>query len=166
MNASSRRLAGTGEPPDADARAAYDRAVQLLARRARSRVEVASDLERHGVDRACVAATLSRLDAERLLDDTLVGEAILREATRRGRGPGWVALHLDKRGVERHVRASVLEQSRATARTLAVAALAAEGGVTCASDRAQIERVCRRLARRGFDADLIRAILNLDEGWE
>jgi len=139
---------------------AWRRALAWLQQRPYSEAELRRRLRRHGVPDTAVAATLERLRSLGLLDDRAFAELLVR-SRRRGRPRG-------RRALEAELRARGIDE------TTARAALAAEGGdeldaarraaarwrPRAHEDRTRARRrLAQYLARRGFDAGIIQAVV-------
>ena len=140
----------------------YDRALNMLASRARSSVELARALVRKGAERPIVERAIARLLEQGLLDDTAFAQSFARakvlgahQSRRR------VQQHLARKGVDRSVSdaaiAVVFEEEGVDQRGL-VEAAARKKLRTLAGQEPVVRR--RRLygflARRGYDGDDIR----------
>lgn len=165
--APGRSVAGR-EERIADAAAAlrtYDRALALLAFRARSSAELARALGRKGEERRHVERAIEKLTAQGLLDDAHFAQAFARaRLVGAGHSRRRIQGELARRGVAREVgeRAieTVLEEEEidqhavveevARRRLRALASL--EPGV-------RRRRLHGFLARRGYDLDVIRAVM-------
>ncbi len=79
---------------------AYQKALQLIALRPRSSVEVQQRLVRHGFDDVIIADTLARLQENRLLDDAAFARLwVENRSTFRPRGRRMLALELRQKGI-------------------------------------------------------------------
>lgn len=143
----------------------YDRALRMLASRARARAELRRLLLRKGEPAEYVDAALERLVAARLLDD----EAFARQFTRsrsagRGASRRRIQQELDRRGVARATAdgaiAAVYEEEQIDEGDVAVQAARKRLRSLSGLDPAvRNRRLFAFLARRGYDsADIRRAI--------
>ena len=143
----------------------YDRALRMLASRARARAELRRLLLRKGEPAEYVDAALERLVAARLLDD----EAFARQFTRsrsagRGTSRRRIQQELDRRGVARATAdgaiAAVYEEEQIDEGDVAVQAARKRLRSLAGLDPAvRNRRLFAFLARRGYDsADIRRAI--------
>lgn len=149
----------------------YDRALDALARRARSRQDLGRWLAQRAFTSAEIEPVLDRLEALGLLDDRAfaLGFARSRLGAGRGYGPRRVAAELARKGVSRPLVDEVLAELRRERE--------ADGGEASGIDQAAQRKmrslaglepeVGRRrlygfLARRGFDAnDILRVLREL-----
>lgn len=147
--------------------ACYDRALDALARRARSR----ADLGRWLRDKDCAAEdiepTLDRLEQLGLLDDRAfaLGFARARLGTSRGFGPRRVAAELARKGVNRRIVEEVLQDLKTDGGPDELQAAQEAAAKKLRSMRAldwavQQRRLYDHLVRRGFGADVVRKVLD------
>lgn len=143
-------------------RKVYDRALNLLAFRARSSAELARSLVRKGEPKELVDRAVSRLQAQGLLDDAAFAESFTRAKLLGARqSKRRVQQGLAKKGVTRDVTdtaiAAVFEQEGVDQR-----AIVEEAARKKVRSLARLEPAVRRrrlyafLARRGYDADDVR----------
>ncbi|HEV2105024.1 MAG TPA: regulatory protein RecX [Candidatus Eisenbacteria bacterium] len=166
----SRARRDPAEPPLADPAAAREAALRLLERTRRTRADLARRLRDKGYAPATVTAVLDRLAEVGLVDDVEFARAYL--AGRWGRRPaGWRRLQQELRvkGVaEADVAAA---RARIEAREGAVDELGtarklaeqARPRYARLEPRAREQRLYALLARRGFDADVIRRALAIPD---
>jgi regulatory protein len=145
---------------------AYDRALNMLAFRARSSSELARSLQRKGEERPHVDWALARLEEQGLLDDAAFARSFARSKVVDGKqSRRRVQQDLARKGVSRRLtdeaidtvfeeeavdqRAIVEEAARKKLRTLA--------GLEPAVQR---RRLYGFLARRGYEIDDIRSVLS------
>lgn len=143
----------------------YDRALNMLAFRARSSKELARSLVQKGEERAHVDVAIEKLTEQGLLDDAQFAEAFTRAKVLGGRqSKRRVQQGLAKKGVAREVSdaaiATVLEEEGVDQRAIVL-----EAARKKLRTLSKLEPMVRRrrlyafLARRGFDIDDIRAAL-------
>lgn len=151
---------------------ARDFALGLLASHARTRAEVATALERRGVDPEIRAQVVERLTGVGLLDDRAVAEAYAERASAR-RGPRAISEALERKGIDPGLAREVAAQQspvavRAAALALARRKLPSWSGLA----RPVVERrLAGLLARRGYPAGTVYAVVRealgeLDGGCE
>jgi regulatory protein len=140
--------------------AAERRALRLIAVRPRSRAELERRMGEWGLSAVAASGVLERLSAIGALDDAVLAAAVVSD--RRARAYGRLRVHADLE------RLRVAPAARAVAATdageeidRARRALAARGAPDPA-DPAGLRRAAGFLARRGFDADTVAAVLGLD----
>jgi regulatory protein len=92
----------------ADANYCEGRALNFLARREHSQLELAQKLQTRGFDAAVVQATLEKLVAKNFLSDQRFAECFTAERVRRGYGPIRIQQELQQRGVSESIIESVL----------------------------------------------------------
>ena len=144
---------------------AYDRALEMLAARGRSRADLRRQLVRKGQPPEAVDEAIERLVARGFLDDDRFARAFVRnKVTGAALGRRRLAQELFRHGVDRRVADMAIDE------------VLGEEGI---DEEALIDRVARRklrslgaldlptrrrrlyafLARRGYDADAIRATM-------
>jgi len=175
----ARRLAGGGlgtgtplAPGELDglrrlavADAAERRALRLIARRPRSRAELAGRLTGWGLDGASADETLDRLERFGLLDDRALAGAVVDQRRRQGHGRLRVAADLERLAVDPDVAAEALAPEAGDEGELARARRELDrrfGGRP--GDPRGVARAAGHLARHGFDADTVAEALGLDPG--
>ena len=143
----------------------YDRALNMLAFRARSSAELARALVQKGEDKDVVARAIERLTEQGLLDDAAFAQAFTRaKVLGANQSKRRVQQGLRKKGVARDVGdaaiAAVFEDERVDQRGLVEQAARKK-----LRTLAKLEPVVQRrrlyafLARRGYDSDDIRAAM-------
>jgi len=157
---------------DAAALATYDRAVNMLAARARSATDLRRQLVRKGEPAPLVDAAIARLQAAGFLDDAAYARAFTRsKALGSGASRRRVQQELTRKGVARDVAdeaiAEVFDEEEidegASLDRLVQKRLRSLGRLDPAvRDR----RLWSFLARRGFDADAIRKAIERATGEE
>lgn len=148
----------------------YDRAVAMLAFRARASKELSRTLVRKGEDRLLVDRALQRLQDQGFLDDAAFARSFTRarvagaqHARRR------VQQELSRKGVAREVAdeaiRTVFDEEGFDQRQLVEDAARKKMRTLASLDPVvQRRRLYAFLARRGFDADDIRAVMGKDLG--
>jgi regulatory protein len=145
----------------AAADAAERRALGLIARRPRSRAELAPRMAAWGLGAEDVAAVLDRLHGLGACDDAALASALV--ADRRAQGHGRLRIQADMRrlgvdpaaGVEPAATTAAAEAARARA-----VLVSRYGGPP--RDPAGIRRAAAFLARRGYDDDAVASALGID----
>lgn len=140
---------------------AYATALGMLARKGRTRAEVAEALRERGAGEAQVSSVLDRLSAQRHLDDAeLAHDEAFTLVDGKGSSPRAAVATLEARGIERTLAASAVEAAlegrseqelceRALERRLRGRALTA----------AAVGREGRALARLGYDEEIVARVL-------
>jgi regulatory protein len=152
---------------------AYTQALTWLARRELSERQVRERLARREFDDESIDAAVTRLKAERALDDRRVALACARSAVRlKGRGRDRVRRSIESLGISRDLaRAAVdevfteIDESALIARALdkrwprAIAASTNKSSDSADSpttiDRRELQRIYQALVRQGFPADRV-----------
>jgi regulatory protein len=162
-----RSVAGLGDAIQLEAARlrTYDRALNLLAFRARSSTELARSLTRKGEEPATIEWALARLREQGLLDDAAFARAFTRARVMGGKqSRRRVEQELTRRGVPRPVGSeaidAVLEEEGVDQRAIVVDAarkkLRSLAGLDPAVRR---RRLYAYLARRGYELDDIREVM-------
>ena len=142
--------------------AAYDRALDLLAFRARSATELRRRLVQKGIEAPRADEAVRRLVANGLVDDRAYAETVVRsKALGGGASRRRVGQELARRGVDRETADAAVAQvwqeenvdQTSAAEGLARKRLGSLRGLDAATRR---RRLYAFLARRGYDADEIR----------
>lgn len=146
--------------------ACFDRALNALASRSRSRSDLARWLRQREFTTGEIEPTLERLEALGLLDDLAFARGFARSrlGTGRGFGPRRVAAELARRGVARAVVDEVFGELRAEGLADETASIELVAGKKWRTMRALEPAVARRrlygfLSRRGFSDAAIRQVL-------
>ena len=143
----------------------YDRALNMLALRARSSSELARSLVRKGEEKAHVDWAIARLLEQGLLDDAAFARALTRSRVVGGkRSRRRVEQELARKGVARSVAGEAIDDvfedeavdQRAIVEEAARKKLRSLAGLEPAVQR---RRLYAFLARRGYDLDDIRAAI-------
>jgi regulatory protein len=149
------------EPQDLDEAACQRTAVELLARREHSRLELARKLAARGYPEATIGAVLDALERSGVLSAGRFIESFVRSRVARGQGPVRIRAELAQRGVEGERADELLgsqdidwhEEVRAVRRK--------RFGTAPPRDFRERARQARFLQYRGFTADQVRAALEL-----
>ncbi len=143
---------------------AYDKALQLLARRDHFRVELEEKLRRKGFGDDEIASAVGRLDELGLLDDEALARRFVEfRAADRGWGPRRLVAELERRGVGHDLAVGAARiddelNERALAVALRRASVLAKPGWWRLPERRA--RLISSLIGRGFAADAARAAVD------
>lgn len=137
------------------------RALRLIARRPRSRAELARRMQAWGLAPASANAVLDRLAAMGMVDDEVLAAAVVSARRERAYGRLRIAADLDRLSVDPDTSAEAAATSTAGEVERARRALGGHGDVI-GRDPAALRRAAALLARRGFDSETIAAVLDLD----
>ena len=149
-----------------DDAACRQQALDLLARREHSRLELERKLAVRDHPAEVIARTLDQLEHSGLLDAARFAESFVRSRIGKGQGPLRIRRDLNERGLSgdevEHAIAAVEIDWTAIAQAVRKKKFGAK------SPGAFKERVrqSRFLQYRGFTADQIRAVLNLDPDYD
>lgn len=144
------------EPPLRDCR---KRALDLLARREHSRLELHRKLVARGHSRELVDQVIEKLQQDKLLDEARFVEQFVGSRVGRGQGPAKIRAALRQRGVGDSFIDAMLEAAACDWAALADAARRKRFGADAPHERQERERQARFLRSRGFDFEQIRAAL-------
>jgi regulatory protein len=144
---------------EANHRAAYVDGLKMLARRELSEAQVRQRLAARGHDADAVEAAVTRLRAERALDDARVAEAIARtESAVKHRGKMRIRLQIERAGIAgplaRRAVDEVFNAIDADEQLEASLGRRLHGRDTIA-DRKEFERLYRYLVRQGFETERV-----------
>ena len=137
---------------------AYDKALELLARREHSARELKSKLARRGFDAGESAATLRRLQSRDFQNDTRFGEMLVRSRIAGGYGPRWIVAELATHGIaESHAR-ELIDATGPDWPDLIRRQLRRRYGAAAAATPAERRKRAVFLLRRGFDAATVQSV--------
>jgi regulatory protein len=142
--------------------AAERRSLRLIARRPRSRAELARRMAGWGLRSDEAAQVLDRLRSMGVLDDAALASAVI--SSRRARAFGRLRIESDlaRLDVDPDTRAALASASAGAELDRARAALASRH-VPATHTPADLRRAAAFLARRGFDGDTVAAALGFDD---
>jgi regulatory protein len=135
-------------------------AIDLLARREHSRLELERKLATRGFPEAVIAPALDTLEQSGLLVATRFTESFIRSRLAKGQGPVRIRAELAERGVGD--AAEALRGSDIDWLASARAVLRKRFGAEPPRDYRERGKRARFLQYRGFTADQVRAALELD----
>jgi regulatory protein len=142
---------------------AYLEALKMLARRELSEAQIRQRLSKRGETRESIDEAVSRLKAERSIDDERVAGAIARgETSLRKRGRRRVQQQIEAAGISRAVAARAVDETfqEIDPDALLTASLAKRlRGRERIVDEREFQRLFRYLSAQGFDSDRILAQL-------
>jgi regulatory protein len=148
------------DPEAADEAACKRTAVELLARREHSRLELERKLATRGFPEAVIAPALDALEQSGVLVATRFTESFIRSRLAKGQGPVRIRAELAQRGVGD--AAELLRGADIDWLATARAVLRKRFGAEPPRDYRERAKQARFLQYRGFTADQVRAALELD----
>lgn len=148
------------DPEAADEAACKRTAVDLLARREHSRLELERKLATRGFPEAVIAPALDALEHSGVLVATRFTESFIRSRVAKGQGPVRIRAELAERGVGD--AAELLRGGDVDWLAAARAVRRKRFGAAPPSDYRERAKQARFLQYRGFTADQVRAALELD----
>jgi regulatory protein len=137
------------------------RALRLIARRPRSRAELARRMQGWGLAPPAAGAVLDRLAAMGMVDDEALAATVVSARRERAYGRLRIAADLDRLAVDPDASAEAAATSTEGEVERARRALGSRGGAA-GRDPATVRRAAAFLARRGFDSETVAAVLDLD----
>jgi regulatory protein len=146
----------------------YLTALKMLARRELSESQLRQRLTRRDHDPESIEAALTRLKAERSLDDERVAAVMARsETSLKKRGRYRVTRQIEAAGIASAIARRVVDETFATidADALMSEALARRlRGKTRIQDEKEFNRLYRYLVAQGFEPDRVLALLRTKSG--
>jgi len=149
------------DPEAADEAACKRTAVELLARREHSRLELQRKLAARGFPEGVIAPALDALERSGVLAAARFTESFIRSRLAKGQGPVRIRAELAERGVAEQA-AELLRGSDIDWLATARAVRRKRFGAEPPCDFRERARQARFLQYRGFTADQVRAALELD----
>jgi regulatory protein len=150
------------DPEAADEAACKRTAVDMLARREHSRLELTRKLAARGFPHAVIAAALDALERSGVLAAARFTESFVRSRLAKGHGPVRIRTELTERGVTAEQCAEALRDADVDWLAAARAVRRKRFGAEPPRDFRERARQARFLQYRGFTADQARAALELD----
>lgn len=141
-------MANDAEKSDIHLREARVAAMDYLARREHSCLELTQKLLRRGIDEDAAAATVERLRAENLVSDSRYSEAYVRSRVNKLFGPLRIRAELRQRGVDEASVESAMAEWGGNWQQLADQWAASRASTNL--DRQQLARIYRSGTNRGF----------------
>ena len=152
----------TDNPLEEQRRACRKQALDLLARREHSRLELRRKLLARSHARDMADEVLDRLQREGLLDEVRFAEQFVRSRTGRGQGPAKIRAQLLQRGVGESLIDNTLAEAGCDWMALAAAARRKRFGAAAPGEYRERARQARFLKSRGFEYGQIQAALDLE----
>ena len=150
------------KPEVADEVACKRTALDLLARREHSRLELTRKLAAREFSADMIAAVLDRLEESGALVEARFTESFIRSHVAKGQGPARIRAELSQRGVAAAAADELLRSADVDWLALTRAARQKRFGEEPPRDYQERARQARFLQYRGFDSAHVRAALELD----
>lgn len=142
--------------PDPDERGrARKLAMDLLARREHSRLELARKLAARDFARELIDGVLAQLEKDNLLSEQRFAEAFVRSRISSAKGPVRIIAELRERGLSDQMIRSAIDLAQADWSELAATALHKRFGTGAAKDIRERAKRVRFLSQRGFSAEQV-----------
>ena len=143
---------------------AVETAQKLLARRQHTRWELRRKLLRRGFGAAAAENAVEQAEAAGWLNDRETAMQLLEEQTRRGgHGRSWIFGKLVSKGIERSLAREIIEEhwndERERGEIIRFLSRSGSWRDGVFSDRRTLQKSRRALMNRGFDGEIVRAIL-------
>ena len=148
------------KPDTLDAPACTRVAVDLLARREHSRLELTRKLAARGFQEDVIALALDELERSGALADQRFTESFVRSRVAKGQGPARIRAELAQRGIPG--AEEVLREAEVDWLAAIRAVRSKKFGTDVPSDYRERARQARFLEYRGFSSEQIRAALELN----
>jgi regulatory protein len=126
---------------------AYEKGIELLARREHSARELRSKLARRGIEKEHVDAVLETLQSKDFQDDARFGEMLVRTRIESGYGPRWIVAELKTHGISEADWPRIVRDQ-----------LRRRYGRTAPKNLAERVKRANFLLRRGFDAATVQSV--------
>jgi regulatory protein len=144
---------------------AYRAAVRILTKRAKSSGELRRKLREYKYESDAIEWSIGRLTELGVLNDEEYARMVVRsQLSRRPAGRRLLSGKLREKGIEQSIADRVLEEMLEDRDSLADARKLAQQAARSISDRhdreVRVRRITGRLARRGFDFDVIRRVMD------
>ncbi len=150
------------DPEAADEAACTRTAIDLLARREHSRLELERKLATRGFPKAVIAPALDALEHSGVLVATRFTESFVRSRITKGQGPVRIRAELAERGVAGEQASDLLRGGDVDWLATARAVRRKRFGAEPPRDFRERAKQARFLQYRGFTSDQVRAALELD----
>ena len=150
------------DPEGADEAGCKRTAVELLARREHSRLELERKLSARGFPDGVIGPALDSLERSGTLAATRFTESFIRSRLAKGQGPVRIRTELAERGIAEEQMSELLQGADVDWRATARAVRSKRFGAEPPRDFRERARQARFLQYRGFTADQVRAALELD----
>jgi regulatory protein len=144
---------------------AYRAAVRILTKRAKSSGELRRKLREYSYESEAIEWSITRLTELGILNDEEYARTVVRsQLSRKPAGRRLLAGKLREKGIDQATTDLVLDEMLEDRDTIADARILAQQAARSISDRyereVRIRRISGRLARRGFDFDVIRKVVD------
>jgi regulatory protein len=144
-----------------------DKAIRLLSTRAHSCRELSLKLFKRGYPRKMIDNVISECKRLHLLNDNEFAINYIEELKNRGYGPRRISAALYKKGIDKELACSLLEETDSQEQQLERAKTALKRKMPTFNreqePRKKREKIVRFLSGRGFSSDIIFQLLNQDE---
>jgi regulatory protein len=144
--------------PDRPPVNAYEKSIELLARREHSSRELKSKLARRGVEKEEVDSVLEKLQSKDFQNDARFGEMLVRTRIESGYGPRWIVAELQTHGIAEAKARELIDDAGPNWTDLVRNQLRRRYGGKKPSNLAERVKRANFLLRRGFDAATVQLV--------
>jgi regulatory protein len=137
---------------------AYEKGIELLARREHSARELKSKLARRGIEKDEADAVLTTLQSKDFQNDARFGEMLVRTRIESGYGPRWIVAELKTHGIAEAKARALIEAAEPDWSVIVRDRLQRRFGRKPANLAERVKRA-NFLLRRGFDAATVRIVV-------
>jgi regulatory protein len=141
------------EPVDA-----YEKGIELLARREHSTRELKSKLARRGVEKEEVDFVLEKLQSKDFQNDARFGEMLVRTRIESGYGPRWIVAELQTHGIGESKARELIDEAGPDWIELVRDQMRRRYGGKKPKNLADRVKRANFLLRRGFDAATVQSV--------
>jgi regulatory protein len=135
---------------------AYNKGIELLARREHSSRELKSKLARRGIEKDEADAVLTTLQSKDFQNDARFGEMLVRTRIEAGYGPRWIIAELKTHGIAEANARALIDAAEPDWTTIVRDRLRRRYGRKPANLAERVKRA-NFLLRRGFDAATVQS---------
>ena len=136
---------------------AYEKGIELLARREHPARELKTKLARRGIEKDEADAVLSRLQTKDFQNDARFGEMLVRTRIESGYGPRWIVAELKTHGIAEVKARALIEAAEPDWSAIVRDQLRRRYGRKPANLAERVKRA-NFLLRRGFDAATVQSV--------
>ena len=135
---------------------AYEKALELLARREHSARELRTKLARRGLTADESAVALAKLQSKDFQNDARFGEMLVRTRIESGYGPRWIIAELKTHSISESKARELIDAAEPDWPSIVRSQLRRRYGKTAANLAERVKRA-NFLLRRGFDAATVQS---------
>ena len=137
---------------------AYEKSIELLARREHSSRELKSKLSRRGVEKDEVDSVLELLQSKDFQNDARFGEMLVRTRIESGYGPRWIVAELQTHGIAEAKARVLMDEAGPNWTEIVRNQIRRRYGGKKPANLAERVKRANFLLRRGFDAATVQSV--------